>query len=328
MIIMTAGDVPDALDRIPSLRKTVSAVPVRVSGGTRADDRVARYAPLLMFSAREAYFPIDPAAFIARARLRRYGWSEEFRDAAWHAGRAGWESCAGGVPMPAGGENPDIAEVCRRMQVEARSPVPDSRNRRPCDPRNLWYGRRAGYALELTEPHDGALRGERGHAPCLYYDRYSVPTHAGVYDVISYWFFYAISTQGAAHEGDWQCVSVVIPEGKGDLPHVQFGSSRRGVTCGFSEVEVAEFTHPIVYVDRGTHRMCRVAADLDEYPATDNTVALRTWSLEARRVLTMPWATFDGAWGRVGPGPRSTGSLGPLFQREDVGSVGADNKLF
>jgi hypothetical protein len=74
-------------------------------------------------------------------------------------------------------------------------------------------------------------------------------------------------------------------------------------------------------VDRGSHRMLRVETDLDDYPAHDNSVVLRTWSLEPQRVLSLPWATFDGAWGRVGPGPRTSGPLGPLFQREDIARV-------
>jgi hypothetical protein len=323
MTLMTAGDVPEALDRFPALRNTTSGIPaVRSSGGNaKKDDRVLRYAPQLRFSARETHFPIEPAAFIARARLRRYGWSEAIRDAVWHPRRAGWESVAGGMPASTGAENPDMAEVCRVIQAEARTQPADGRNRRPCDARNLWYGRRAGYALELEDAAMDALRGERGHAPCLYYDRYAVPTHAGVFDVITYWFFYALNPLASGHEGDWQSVSVILPEGSADLPHVQFGSARHGVSCAFSDVEVAEFTHPVVYVDRGSHRMVRIEADLDDYPAREHSVVVKTWSLEPRRVLTMPWASFDGAWGRVGPGPRTSGPLGPLFQREDISRV-------
>jgi hypothetical protein len=39
------------------------------------DDRVERYAPLLRFSHQDTHFPIDPALFVARSRLRRFGWS-------------------------------------------------------------------------------------------------------------------------------------------------------------------------------------------------------------------------------------------------------------
>lgn len=325
MIVMSAGEASEALNRVPGLRDTAGMPAVRRSApGARSDERVMRYAPLLRYASDEAHAPIDPAAFLARAQLRRYGWSEEFRDALWHPRRRAWEVLAAGLPAPAGAEHPDIAEVCRIMQTEARSPIPDGRNRRPCDARNLWYGRRAGYALELASPGAPDLRGVRGHAPCLFYDRYALPTHAGAFDVITYWFFYASSTTAGGHEGDWQSVSVVIADGGSELPYVQFGSSRHGVTCGFTEVEVAESTHPVVYVERGTHRMFRALSDLDGYPAGNHGVALRTWDLEARRVPTLPWSSFDGAWGRVGPGPRTTGALGPLFQREDVGSVGMD----
>lgn len=321
MSIMTAADVPDALERRPGLRDTVNVPAVRVPSAPAAktDGRVERYAPLLRFSRHETHYPIDPALFIARARLRRYGWSDEIRDAVWHPRRAAWEAAIADLPASAGTEGPDITEACRLIQSEARAPGSESLNRRPCDARNLWYGRRAGYALELGEPLANELRGEPGRAPCLFYDRYSVPTQHTVYDVITYWFFYALSPHAIAHEGDWQSVSVMIPQ-NAELPHVRCESSRGGVTCAWTEVEVAEFTHPVVYVEPGSHGMFRAVQELDGGASCDNTVMVRGWMLEARRVPAMPWSSFDGAWGRVGRGPRTTGPLGPLFRRLDAGA--------
>ncbi len=319
---MTDDDLAGALERVPGLRDTanmpVARPPARVSAV--ADDRVLRYAPLLRFSRSESHFPIDPAAFVARARLRRYGWSEELRDAVWHPRRACWEAVVPDLPPSAGAVGPDIGEACRLIQFEARATSGDARNRRPCDARNLWYGRRAGYALELGEPPGGDLRGERGASPALFFDRYSVPTHAGVFDVISFWFFFACCPQGIAHEGDWASVSIILPGGGGATPLMRFASPRGGQTHVFDDVELAERAHPVVYVEPGSHGMFRRAGELEGAEGT-MAIDLPTWQLEPKRVPTLSWSSFDGAWGKVGAGPRTTGPLGPLFRREDAAAM-------
>lgn len=327
MRLMPTEDISRALERTPSLRDTSTH---RISASTpapaatprpsvRTDDRVQRYAPLLHFAPSETHFPIDPEAFIARARLRRYGWSDDVRDGIWHPRRGCWEARLDELPPSADTLGVDVAEACRLIQFEARALRSDGRNRRPCDANNLWYGRRAGYALELGEPLAAELRGRPGMAPSLLYDRYSVPNHAGVCDVISYWFFYGLNPHAIAHEGDWESVSVIIPEGN-DQPRVRYASHRSGVTYQYGTLELAEFTHPIVYVEPGSHGMFRRAEELDGGPG-ESGIELATWELEPRRIPTLGWSSFDGAWGRVGAGPRTTGPLGPLFRREDATTV-------
>ncbi len=317
----SAIDVAEALNSRPSLRDTAThraTPPATPRSSLRTDDRVQRYAPLLRFAPGETHFPIDPETFIARARLRRYGWSDEIRDAIWHPKRSCWETWLGELPPSEGTVGVDVAEACRLIQFEARALRTDGRNRRPCDANNLWYGRRAGYALELGEPLAAELKGAPGKAPGLLYDRYSVPTHAGVCDVITYWFFYALNPHAIAHEGDWESISVILPD-HSDQPRVRYASHRSGFTYQYGTLELTEFTHPIVYVEPGSHGMFRNGDDLDG--GTGDPIDLPTWDLEARRIPTLGWSSFDGAWGRVGAGPRTTGPLGPLFRREDSSTV-------
>ena len=309
MIAMATPERSDAVANTLPFRRTA-----RPSALT--DELVTRYAPLLRFSKAETHFPIDPATFIRHARLRRYGWSDDIRDAVWHPRRACWEAAFADLPASPGSENPDIAEACRLIQFEARGTGGDVRNRRPCDPQNLWYGRRAGYALELAEPQSGDLRGVPGEAPALYFDRYSVPTHAGVFDVISYWFFFALSPSATAHEGDWQSVSVMIPDDGSEIG-VRFDAPRGCLACGFGEAELVDGTHPVALVEAGAHGLFRSASEMDSGAGAHN-VLLRSWELAPRRVPTLAWSSFDGAWGRVGAGPRTTGPLGPLFRRDDL----------
>ena len=63
----------------------------------------------------------------------------------------------------------------------------------------------------------------------------------------------------------------------------------------------------------------RLRTELWSLRGTNTRAVLK--ELEARRIPTLGWSSFDGAWGRVGAGPRTTGPLGPLFRREDAATV-------
>jgi len=291
----------------------------RITTRMPGDDRILRYAPLLRFIPGETHFPIDPATFVEKSLLRRYGWSDEVRDGVWHPRRSCWESAPAGLPASADALGPDLSEACRLIQFEARG-TELGFNRRPCDARNLWHGRRAGYALELGEPLSRDLRGVPGAAPWLLYDRYSIETAVGPRDVIGYWFFYALKAAAQAHEGAWEHVSLLL-SGVGAAPLVRFEGSAGAVTYGLGDIETVEGTHPVLYVEPGSHAMFRTAEESDGGRAEDYSVSLRGWRLEPRRVAAMSWSCFDGAWGRAGAGPRATGPLGPLFRRESAATI-------
>ena len=291
----------------------------RITARAPIDERVLRYAPLLRFTREETHFPIDPSTFVAKALLRRYGWSEVVRDAVWHPRRSCWEAAPPGLPASADALGPDLNDACRLIQFEARG-TEAGFNRRPCDAKNLWRGRRAGYALELAQPGSGDLLGVRGAAPWLLYDRYSIETAVGPREVIGYWFFYGLKTTAQAHEGAWEHVSLLL-SGVGAAPLVRFEGPAGGVTFGLDDVETAEGTHPVLYVESGSHMMFRAAGEIGAGSEGRYSVSLRAWRLEPRRVPAMSWSCFDGAWGRVGGGPRTTGPLGPLFRRETTATI-------
>ncbi|MFI5214538.1 MAG: hypothetical protein ACHQU8_08380 [Gemmatimonadales bacterium] len=291
----------------------------RITARSPIDDRVLRYAPLLRFTPEETHFPIDPSTFVEKALLRRYGWSEEVRDGVWHPRRSCWESAPTGLPASADALGPDLNEACRLIQFEARG-TEAGFNRRPCDARNLWHGRRAGYALELAQPLSRDLRGVPGAAPWLLYDRYSIETAVGPREVIGYWFFYALKPTAQAHEGAWEHVSLVL-SGVGAAPLVRFEGPAGAVTFGLADVETVEDTHPVLYVESGSHMMFRTADEIGPGSADSYSLLLRSWRLEPRRMPAMSWSCFDGAWGRVGSGPRTTGPLGPLFRRETAATI-------
>ena len=290
---------------------------VRRGASAALDRRVLEYAPLLRFSKHETHFPIDPATFVERARLRRLGWSEEVGDAVWHPRRACWTQAGADVPVSDDVLGPDLTAACRLIQFEARG-TEAGFNRRPCDAHNLWRGRRAGYALELAQPLAFDLRGVPGAAPFLLYDRYQVELEGVPHDVINYWFFYALNVEAHPHEGEWGHIGLLFP-GEGE-PRVRFEASWGSVSYAWRDVERVEGTHPVAFVEPGSHATFRSAAEVGgsevAYPAQ-----LRAWQLEPRRVPAMSWSIFDGAWGRVGGGPRTTGPLGPLFRRENARTV-------
>lgn len=291
----------------------------RITARTPIDERVLRYAPVLRYTRDEMYFPIDPSTFVEKSLLRRYGWSEDVRDAVWHPRRSCWESAPVGLPASADALGPDLNDACRLIQFEARG-TEAGYNRRPCDAQNLWHGRRAGYALELAQPLSRDLRGVPGAAPWLLYDRYSIETAVGSREVIGYWFFYGLRATAQAHEGAWEHVSLVL-SGVGAAPLVRFEGPAGAMTFSLDDVETVDHTHAVLYVESGSHVMFRTAAEIGAARAGAYSVLLRSWRLEPRRIAALGWSCFDGAWGRVGGGPRTTGPLGPLFRRETAAAI-------
>ena len=282
-----------------------------------ADDRVERYAPLLRFSRHEAFHPIDPGTFVARARLGRAGWSTAFPDSCWNPKAARWDAITAQRPPCALLSSADLGRACSAMQAEAPSRPGSGSNRRPNDPANLWRGQRAGYSLEMSDPFAAGLRGVAGAAPCLFYDRYRVEGAPGICDVIAYWSFFALHSDTVSHEGDWSQLAVMVPCDGTELPRVYFGSRDGGESWGFDEIDIADGTHPVGYVESGRHGMCRDDATLDEPSA--HSLLLRSWRIRERRAVPeMPWSCFDGSWGRAGSAEVATGPLGPLMRRLDA----------
>jgi hypothetical protein len=284
------------------------------------DDRVERYAPLLRFSRHETYHAIDPGTFVARARLGRAGWSTAFPDACWDAKAARWDAIASQRLPCAPLSSADLNRACAAIQVEAPSRPGAGQNRRPNDAANLWRGQRAGYSLEMSDPFAVDLRGVAGAAPCLFFDRYRVNGASGVCDVIAYWFFYALHSDTVSHEGDWTQLTVIVPCDSAELPRVHFGRRGAGHTWGFDEIDLVDGTHPVAFVEPGRHGLSRDAEKLDA-PGS-HTLLLRTWRIRQQRPLAeLPWACFDGSWGRAGSAEAATGPLGPLMRRLDVAAV-------
>ena len=276
------------------------------------EERVLRYAPLLRFSRHETHFPIDPALFISRSRLRRLGWTASVPDGYWNSELKLWDCCGVTDAPPPTAVNPDLPRACAAIQTESPSAPSARRNRRPNDPANLWNGSRAGYALELTQAFARELRGVAGSAPFLLYDRYGWSDGEHQWDLITYWFFYALNPHLVAHEGDWEPVSVLVRDG--DATAVLRLDSRNGAgTLGFDEVELVDGTHPVIYVEAGSHRACSSRSDLNG--SAMHTVMLRSWRLPPKSLREMSWSSFDGAWGRVGAIESTTGPLGPLLRR-------------
>ena len=276
------------------------------------EDRVMCHAPLLRFSRQETHFPIDPALFVARSRLRRLGWSHLACDGYWNPNTSGWDVCTPSSPPPAHAVNPELGSACAAMHAEAPGKPHLRGNRRPNDPDNLWGGERAGYALELTQAFARDLRGVPGSAPFLLYDRYRREGPSGCWDVITYWFFYALNPHVVSHEGDWEPVTVVIDE----AGHAALRSDAHDVMRlqSLESLECVDGTHPVIYVEPGSHRAGSEPGQHDDNGMA-GAVLLRSWRLPPKPLQDMRWACYDGAWGRVGATEATTGPLGPAFRR-------------
>lgn len=170
------------------------------------------------------------------------------------------------------------------------------------------------------------------------------PVYAAVgRDSIAYWFFYAYSSpvkavemgrrRDAAHEGDWEHVTVHVVDGK--ATHVAFyAHGFAPVICDWADVRRDPTTgRPVVYSAWGSHASYNApgghgldvaaedlrwdtALDLHELP-----VAVDGSRVEGSTDPEVAWYGFGGGWGRVGKATvahsffsyatDTTGPLGP-----------------
>jgi len=71
---------------------------------------------------------------------------------------------------------------------------------------------------------------------------------------IEYWYYYVYNNYFNTHYNDWELMIVVLDTYE-NLVKVRYGSHGRIRDCSPSEVEWVDDTHPIAYVEEGSHAM-------------------------------------------------------------------------
>lgn len=166
-----------------------------------------------------------------------------------------------------------------------------------------------------------------------------VVTQAGVDDrlALEYWFYYPFNDYNNKHESDWERIQVEFPVGDveaalGTDPDVVLYSQHYGAERSAwddDKLELADGTHPVVYVSAGSH-----ASQFDEglylgRSATegfgcDTTLGphdeVRPAVVTIPNDLTaaaeaFPWTTYRGHWGEVGPQRFYEGPTGPNMKQ-------------
>lgn len=166
-----------------------------------------------------------------------------------------------------------------------------------------------------------------------------VVTQAGVDDrlALEYWFYYPFNDYNNKHESDWERIQVEFPVGDAEAalgtdPDVVLYSQHYGAERSAwddDKLELADGTHPVVYVSAGSH-----ASQFDEglylgRSATegfgcDTTLGphdeVRPAVVTIPNDLTaaaeaFPWTTYRGHWGEVGPQRFYEGPTGPNMKQ-------------
>jgi hypothetical protein len=277
----------------------------------------------LRLDARERHFPGDPDLFRANSRLRQTNYNGWY-DRSWNRVQCRWDKVDGDGPDFLGTDWDTILDLIRQQAgEERRAGQPWERPvTRPHDGRNVWRQQdpRRGFALELAESIDRSRTGANPNDPApLYFDSDEFETGGAAWTALYFWFFHLIRWYGPlALQGDWKHVTLYFERktiDKGGRPEFVYFASHTGgrlFTGDHPLVAWEEDTHPTVYVSRWGHAT---------YPAVHErlrrhyTVGWRTWQNGLHDVRDEKWSAYDGAWGDVGDASRSTGPLGPLFER-------------
>jgi len=263
------------------------------------------YAPQLMLSGSEHYGPIDPARYLASARLR---WLRPKVDPLVLKG-----------PRLLAAIGADCGDRCAAFGAygvdQLTRPFRSGRNR----PQNLQ--RDQGFYLDGSSLMKPGQLVPNPHVPLFY---------EGDASRITYWAFFAfaqrVRVKGAARgrEGDWEAVTVTFERGQPSEVRLD----RRGPTrvVAWETMKLAGGTHPKLYVTARSHELATRARSLGQRGARPCASPGRgcvrrvrdpglVWRPSLAKLEDQPWYGFGGAWGEPGKGSRTTGDLGPSRYR-------------
>jgi hypothetical protein len=290
------------------------------------DPDVVRFEPILRFSQRERFFPVEARAFIQKCALARGAEvlvpAGQLTIAALltHVDQPDLELVLTSVPRTAAERSTLTFNVKFAM---AR--INDLFNRRPnakISPLGHEFADEAAAATaDISLPAVG---------PAYHFHI----TRSGDWKAIQYWFLYPYNDWGSArgsmndHEGDWEMVCIFL---RGGIPQTLFLSAHEdGYSGRWGEAAspAVEGGHPIVYVGLGSHAMypnvglrhplgagttMADGVDADDPPGglvigpgTAHPWAVRTAVAEER------WSEYRGTWGAVVQAVPMAGSSGPV----------------
>lgn len=166
-----------------------------------------------------------------------------------------------------------------------------------------------------------------------------VATESGVEDRIAlqYFFFYPFNDYNNKHEADWERIQVefAAPDAEAALgtePDLVLYSQHYGAEradWGDEKLEIADGTHPVVYVSAGSHAsqfdeglyLGRSASEgfgcdttIGPHDEVRPAVVTIPSDLEAA-AEQFPWITYRGHWGEVGPRRFYEGPTGPNMKQ-------------
>lgn len=304
--------------------------------GVATPDPALTFAPFVSVHPREPWLPIAADAMIARSALR------------WRDGDCGDDLVAKPAdldPARLGGAPPYVHRPGRPPDCRPAKRFTTSDYTRPYDPlRPNDIAPDEGFYLDLDDSERRTTPDREVDVP-VYFEPNRERRHGRSLLRITYWLLFrfdqlpgpASATALAAHEGDWERLSVLLRPagarryvplsvryGGKDSQSVPWRSVRRVNGVGESP------THPVAFAVRGSHllRPRPGRETLDQTPigtpgerqehvrlyedarACPDCHAWRTWR-DLRRARDQPWYGYGGGWGdQLGDGAAPSG-LGP-----------------
>jgi hypothetical protein len=141
---------------------------------------------------------------------------------------------------------------------------------------------------------------------------------------LQFHFFYVYNDWVNQHEGDWEMVQIAFPArqmkavlaGQVEPLFVTYSQHARGVSRSWSEVEVRDETHPVVYVSLGSHanyyehKIYYIIVGFERTGRSETRYQVET-IMPGDACGRLGWLAFTGRWGKVGAS-RSLFSDGPV----------------
>jgi hypothetical protein len=267
-----------------------------------------RWAPLVLIDPHEGYRPLPVDCFIAHSRLD------------WAKGSRRDELAGSGEVDASKLGHGEYSETVTDAACSPEQPcVFNSRSHtRPYDGDRLQLRGRQGFYLDVDNHYRVGTRGSTDEGPIF--------TGTPVYyefvnrRFVTYWFFYGFSApaalaysggfNSAAHEGDWERISVRLDSTNSPLGVAYFEHGGAPLILPWSSVSKLD-GHPVVFSAQGSHASYpREDVYPDNFDRTRAGLIWATWD-EIADVRKQSWYGFGGAWGRVGRVKDLTGPLGP-----------------
>ncbi len=247
-------------------------------------DLAEQYSPILYFEGEETCFPVEAEYIIQNSQLYSFDTDTE------------------------------------SSSIILENPVPSDLSSYATEQYSYYFLDNSNGGLE----ENGVISKYQSDLSSVGYAVHAYVSNQGTRTIIQYWMCYVFNAGSVnTHEGDWECVMVVL---EADSPvEVYFSQHHSGQRVSWDLVERSG-DHVKVYVSRGSHAnyarpysgSLGVAMDI----VNDNGLVLTSDGYDVVMLDSQDWLSFSGRWGQYDGIEQEirgmVGPFGPMYREASV----------